>query len=175
MDARGSAVEQFAALLRGPFDSEFEGRRVVVAVFESQEQFWWQRSSAKARHSLDARRAGNGHDTGHDGHGDSRGYWDGDSLVVETLNFLRETSFLRGGSTAELRLTERFTRESPEILRYEVTVDDPSTWTRPWTYEVPMQLNPDPIYEYACHEGNYGMETILVGARQREAEEAAAR
>ena len=107
--------------------------------------------------------------------GDSRGYWDGDSLVVETLNFLRETSFLRGGSTAELRLTERFIRESPEILRYEVTVDDPSTWTRPWTYEVPMQLNPDPIYEYACHEGNYGMETILVGARQREAEEAAAR
>jgi hypothetical protein len=107
--------------------------------------------------------------------GDSRGHWDGDTLVVETKNFLRETSFMRGGSTADLELVERFTRESDEILLYEVTVDDPSTWSRPWTYQVPMQANPDPVFEYACHEGNYGMETILVGARQREAEAAGRR
>ena len=62
---------------------------------------------------------------------------------------------MRGGSTAALQLTERFTRESPEILRYQVTVNDPATWTRPWTYEVPMQRNPAPVFEYACHEGNF--------------------
>ena len=101
--------------------------------------------------------------------GDSRGRWVDDTLVVETKNFLRETSFMRGGSTGDLELVERFTRQSDHVLLYEVTVNDPSTWSRPWTYEVPMQANPDPIFEYACHEGNYGMETILVGARQREA------
>ena len=100
--------------------------------------------------------------------GDSRGYWDGDTLVVETVNFLRETSFMRGGASADLRLTERFTREGSDVLRYVVTVDDPSTWTRPWTYEVPMQRNPDPIFEYACHEGNYSMAVILEGARRRD-------
>ena len=101
--------------------------------------------------------------------GNSRGYWDGDTLVVETAGFLRETSFMRGGASADLRLTERFTRESPDLLRYAATVDDPSTWTRPWTYEVPMRRNPDPIFEYACHEGNYSMAVILEGARNREA------
>ena len=101
--------------------------------------------------------------------GDSRGRWVDDTLVVETKNFLRETSFMRGGSTGDLELVGRFTRQSDHVLLYEVTVNDPSTWSRPWTYEVPMQANPDPIFEYACHEGNYGMETILVGARQREA------
>ena len=100
--------------------------------------------------------------------GDARGHWEGDTLVVETKSFLRETSFMRGGSTRDLELVERFKRESNEVLLYEVTVSDPSTWSAPWTYQVPMQLNPDPIYEYACHEGNYGMETILRGARQRE-------
>ena len=100
--------------------------------------------------------------------GDSRGRWDGDTLVVETINFLRETSFMRGQSGANLRLTERFTRTSADSLRYQVTVEDPQTWTRPWTYEVPMLLNPDPIYEYACHEGNYAMEVILAGARSEE-------
>ena len=100
--------------------------------------------------------------------GDARGHWEGDTLVVETTSFLRETSFMRGGSTRDLELVERFKRESNEVLLYEVTVSDPSTWSAPWTYQVPMQLNPDPIYEYACHEGNYGMETILRGARQRE-------
>ena len=97
--------------------------------------------------------------------GDSRGHWEGETLVVETMNFLRETSFMRGGASAELRLTERFTPASSDVLLYDVTVDDPTTWTSPWTYEVPMQRNPEPIYEYACHEGNYAMEVILAGAR----------
>ena len=106
--------------------------------------------------------------------GDARGHWEGDTLVVESVNFLRETSFMRGGASADLRLTERFTRVSPDVLLYEVTVDDPTTWTRPWTYEVPMQRNAEPLYEYACHEGNYAMEVILAGARAKEAEAEAA-
>ena len=102
--------------------------------------------------------------------GDSRGRWDGDTLVVETTNFLRETSFMRGASGPEMHLVERFTRVDADTLLYEVTVDDPATWTSPWTYSVPMMRNPDPIYEYACYEGNYAMETILAGARADEAE-----
>ena len=101
--------------------------------------------------------------------GDSRGRWDGDTLVVETTNFLRETSFMRGASGPNLHLVERFTRVDADTLLYEVTVDDPATWTKPWTYAVPMTRNPDPIYEYACYEGNYAMETILAGARANEA------
>ena len=99
--------------------------------------------------------------------GESRGRWEGDTLVVETKNFLRETSFMRGGATKDLEITERFTRESTDILVYEVTVNDPSTWTTPWTYQVPMQLNPDPIFEYACHEGNYSMAVLLAGALEQ--------
>ena len=102
--------------------------------------------------------------------GDSRGRWEGDTLVVETVNFLRETSFLAGQTGDELYLVERFTRVSPEILMYEATVNDSSVWTRPWTYEVPMQRNDQPLFEYACHEGNYGLYNILAGARVAEAE-----
>ena len=100
--------------------------------------------------------------------GESRGRWEGDTLVVETVNFLRETSFMRGGASADLRLTERFTRASSDVLLYEVTVDDPTTWTAPWKYEVPMQWNPAPVFEYACHEGNYSMAVILAGALEDE-------
>ena len=96
--------------------------------------------------------------------GDSRGYWDGDTLVVETRNFLRETNFQRGATSEHLTLTERFTRESGNILRYDVTIDDPTVWTTAWTFSVPMQLNSQPVYEYACHEGNYGLYNILAGA-----------
>ena len=96
--------------------------------------------------------------------GDSRGRWDGDTLVVETTNFLRETNFQRGATTPHLTLIERFTRVDADTLRYDVTVDDPTVWTRPWTYSVPMQRNPEPLYEYACHEGNYGLYNILAGA-----------
>ncbi len=101
--------------------------------------------------------------------GDSRGHWEGDSLVVETANFLRETSFLAGQTGADLHLVERFTRVSPQTLMYEATVNDSSVWTRPWTYQVPMQLNDQPLFEYACHEGNYGLYNILAGARVAEA------
>ena len=96
--------------------------------------------------------------------GDSRGYWDGDTLVVETKNFLRETNFQRGSTTSNLTLTERFTRVNDGTLRYDATVDDPTVWIRPWTFSVPMQRSDYPLYEYACHEGNYGMYNILAGA-----------
>ena len=99
--------------------------------------------------------------------GESRGRWEGDTLVVETDNFLRETSFMRGGASRDLRLTERFTRASADVLLYEVTVDDPTTWTATWKYEVPMRLNPEAVFEYACHEGNYSMAVILAGALEK--------
>ena len=107
--------------------------------------------------------------------GDSRGHWDGDTLVVETTNFLRETKFRDGLSDANLHVIERFTRVSPSTLMYDVAVTDPTVWTRPWAYQIPMQKSDQPLYEYACHEGNYGLYNILAGARAREqAEEDAA-
>ncbi len=102
--------------------------------------------------------------------GDSRGRWEGDTLVVETTNFLHETSFRAGVTTADLHLIERFTRVSDGMLMYEVTVEDPNAWDQPWTYRLPMVKNDQPIFEYACHEGNYGLYNILAGAREKEAE-----
>ena len=96
--------------------------------------------------------------------GDSRGYWDGDTLVVETKNFMRETNFQRGATTSNLTLTERLTRVDDGTLQYDATLDDPTVWIRPWTFSVPMQRSDQPLYEYACHEGNYGMYNILAGA-----------
>ena len=101
--------------------------------------------------------------------GESRGHWDGDTLVVETVNFHRETSFAQGRTDQHLRLTERFTRVSADTLVYEATIDDPTVWTTAWKYEVPMQRNDQSLYEYACHEGNYGLYNILAGARAEEA------
>ncbi len=101
--------------------------------------------------------------------GDSRARWDGSTLVVTTTNFLRPTAFLRGRSSRDLQLTERFTRMSSDILLYQAVVDDPTTWTRPWTFEVPMRLSSEPLYEYACHEGNYGLYNVLAGAMLRDA------
>src|SRR5580700_9490646 len=95
--------------------------------------------------------------------GDSRGHWEGNTLVVDTTNFKRETSL--PGSTANMHLVERFTRTDANTLLYEFTVDEPTMWTRPWTAVVPMTKSDDPIYEYACHEGNYAMSGILAGAR----------
>jgi hypothetical protein len=106
--------------------------------------------------------------------GDSRAHWDGDTLVVETTGFLRETSFMRGGASEHLHLVERFTRVSPETLMYEAEIDDPTVWSRPWSYQIPMQWNDQAVYEYACHEGNYGLYNILAGARAEEAAAAAA-
>ena len=102
--------------------------------------------------------------------GDARASWDGDTLVVETRNFLRETSF--AGSSAGLHLVERFTRTGPDTLTYAFTVTDPATWVRPWTAEVRMTRSDEPLYEYACHEGNYSMASSLTGAHAVRAAEA---
>ena len=102
--------------------------------------------------------------------GDSRGRWEGDTLVVETTNFLRETSFRGGVTTADLHLVERFTRVSEGTLMYQVTVNDPNAWDRPWSYQIPMVKNDQPLFEYACHEGNYGLYNILAGAVVQEIE-----
>ena len=110
--------------------------------------------------------------------GDSRGRWEGETLVVETRNFDKKTAFSeRYGASPDLRLLERFTRLDMETLRYEFTVEDPRTWTRPWTAQIPMKKTEAPLYEYACHEGNYGMPSSLRGARavERAAEEAGRR
>ena len=101
--------------------------------------------------------------------GNSRGYWDGDTLVVETANFRDETNFR--GVTRDMRLVERITRADANTLLYGFTVTDPRTFVRPWTAEVPMALSPNPTYEYACHEGNYGLEGILAGTRAEEREQ----
>jgi len=98
--------------------------------------------------------------------GDSRGRWDGDTLVVETGNFSNKSNFR--GSTDGLHLVERYTRVGPETLAYEVTITDSSVWVQPWTVSIPLRYSPDPIFEYACHEGNYGMEGILAGHRAEE-------
>jgi len=95
--------------------------------------------------------------------GVSRGHWEGDTLVVETKNFLRETSFRN--SSKNLHLIERIQRLSEGALLYTFTVTDPTTWTQSWTVELPMRLSDLPIFEYACHEGNYGMDGTLSGAR----------
>ena len=98
--------------------------------------------------------------------GDSVGHWEDDTLVVDTINFRRETSL--DGSSANTHLIERFTRVDANTLLYEFTVDDPTMWTRPWTAVVPMTKSDEPIYEYACHEANYAMSGILAGARAAE-------
>ena len=101
--------------------------------------------------------------------GDSRGRWEGDTLVVDTTNFYSKNSFTeRYGATTAMTLVERFTRVDAETLVYEFTVEDPATWTAPWSVEVPMMRSEDQVWEYACHEGNYGMDGILAGHRAEE-------
>jgi hypothetical protein len=100
--------------------------------------------------------------------GDARGHWEGSTLVVETTNF-RDESVYRNASPATFKLIERFRRTSPTRIEWAVTVDDPSTWTRPWTFAMPLTMNDDErIMEYACHEGNRAMENILSAARSDE-------
>ena len=99
--------------------------------------------------------------------GDSRGRWEGATLVVDTTNFAATSNFL--GSGDRLHLVERFTRVSPDTIDYEVTADDPTTWTKPWTVLVHLKQMSVEIYEYACHEGNaHSMQAILAGARADE-------
>jgi len=105
--------------------------------------------------------------------GDSRGHWEGDTLVVDTTNFTDKANFR--GSGENLHLVERFTRSDPNTLLYEFTVNDPQSFTRSWTGQIPMKRTQEPMYEYACHEGNYSMFTTLTGARALEKSEAAKR
>ena len=106
--------------------------------------------------------------------GDSRGRWEGNTLAVDTTNFTDTTNFR--GSGENLHVVERFTRVDEETIRYEFTVEDPTTWTRPWKAELSMVKTKGPIFEFACHEGNYGLANNLSGARaQEKAEEAAKR
>jgi hypothetical protein len=100
--------------------------------------------------------------------GDSRGRFDGDTLVVDVTNFSDRTSFRRSGE--HLHLTERYTRVDRDTVSVDITIDDPTTWTRPWTVTVTGKRDPgySMIYEYACHEGNYSLANILSGARAQE-------
>jgi hypothetical protein len=105
--------------------------------------------------------------------GDARGHFEGDTLVVETTNFTDKANVFRGaGVASDMKLTERFTRVGPDRVDYKFTVDAPHTFTRPFTALVPMVRADGELFEYACHEGNYGMVNILSGARQEEREAA---
>ena len=98
--------------------------------------------------------------------GDSRGHWEGDTLVVETTNFNNKTNFRGAGEN--MKLTERFKRADANTISYEFTVNDPSSFSKPWTAQIPMNKTTDPVLEYACHEGNYAMEGMLKGLRAEE-------
>ncbi len=98
--------------------------------------------------------------------GDSIGHWEGDTLVVDTTNFTDKTRFR--GSSENLHVMETFKRVDADSLLYKATIEDPTTFSRPWTVEFPFAATPGPIYEYACHEGNYALEDILGGARRTE-------
>jgi hypothetical protein len=101
--------------------------------------------------------------------GDSRGRWDGDTLVVETTNY--RVGFM--GSTPDVKVTERYTRVSQDYVNWVITVDDPKTWTQPWSFMVRLKHTDDHVFEYACHEGNESLTGILAGARAADAKEAA--
>jgi hypothetical protein len=96
--------------------------------------------------------------------GDARGHWDGDSLVVETTNFTAAAAY-RGANPTTLRVIERFTRVSADRIDWTATIDDPSTWTRPWTFGMPLTSDPHGVFAFECHEGNYGLRNILSAAR----------
>ena len=100
--------------------------------------------------------------------GDSRGHWDGNTLVVETRNFTDKTSFR--GSGPNLHLVERFTRVDADTLLYEYTITDPASFERPWSVRTAMKRSDAPVFEYACHEGNYGMLNLMTVARAQELE-----
>ena len=108
-------------------------------------------------------------------YGDARGHWEGDTLVVETTNFLARAELpaplytRQRGSARELRLVERFTRVGPDTLEHVFTVEDPGTYTQSWTAMIPLKRSDGAVFEYACHEGNLGMEGILAGHRVQEA------
>ena len=102
--------------------------------------------------------------------GDPRGHWEGDTLVVDSTNF--KPGAFRNVSTEKLHVVERFTRTSADTLQWEITIDDPGAWTKPWTAMIPLRPSKKAIFEYACHEGNYGLADILAGARREDRAEA---
>ena len=102
--------------------------------------------------------------------GNARGRWEGDTLVVTTTNF-KDRSVYRNANPEKLVLTEKFQRIAPDKVRWTVTVDDPSTWTQPWTFSLPLTADPNPVPLYECHEGNYGLKNILSAARAEEREQ----
>jgi hypothetical protein len=97
---------------------------------------------------------------------DSIGHWDGDTLVVETINVRPENRFR--GASDKFKVTERFKLVEPGTILYRATIDDPEAYAKPWTIEYPFVATSGPVYEYACHEGNYSMQDILGGARKME-------
>jgi hypothetical protein len=110
--------------------------------------------------------------------GDSVGWWEADTLVVETVGFTASQTDRRASTTRlvmspDAKVLERFTRISPTQIKYEFTVDDPAVFTQVWKGELPLTVTTEPTFEYACHEGNYGLENILAGARYEEAQRAA--
>jgi hypothetical protein len=104
--------------------------------------------------------------------GDSIGHYEGNTLVVETTNFLENQNFM--GSWKNLKVTERFTRVSPTRINYQFQIEDPDTWDKPWGGEYDFYPLKGIVYEYACHEGNYALPAILAGARRKEKEAAEA-
>jgi hypothetical protein len=99
--------------------------------------------------------------------GDARGHWDGDTLIVETTNFRERSAF--AGASSRLKTTERFRPARPGVIEWSMTFDDPHTWVRPWTFGMQLTRNDaEPVFEYACHEGNSGLEGILGAARVQE-------
>ena len=100
--------------------------------------------------------------------GDSVGHWEGDTLVVDTVNFWKGTAF--ADSTSKMHLVEKFTRTGPDSIQYQFTIEDPTTWIAPWTAVIPMRSMDQPIYEYACHEGNYGFHGVMAGIRRLQLE-----
>jgi len=99
--------------------------------------------------------------------GDSIGHWEGDTLVIDTSNFLKDGAFR--GATPNMHLVERLTRVDEHQLRYDFTVEDPATWVKPWTASIPMVRTDELMFEYACHEANYALEGVLKGARFQDA------
>jgi hypothetical protein len=106
-------------------------------------------------------------------HGDSRAHWDGDTLVIDSVNFRANATRL--GATDKLHVIEKYRRAADDTLEYYVTIDDPTVWSRPWTLMIPLKLTGENMFEFACHEGNYGMRAILSGARAEEKARAATR
>jgi hypothetical protein len=98
--------------------------------------------------------------------GDSRGHWEGGTLVIDTTNY-KPRSFM-SVSSEKLHVIERISRSGADSLKYEIAIDDPGTWTRPWSLMIPLRRSPTPVFEYACHEGNVGLAGILAGARAEE-------